>query len=209
MHPSGEHGWTYKVYFKNSFKHNPFEWSYMHNNTITNNAPVNKRQQCPIPTNGIDTNSEHQQEGNNYNNKNNSEINEINEILESYSLPTAQPTDSDGQTYKEHHDENSSQFVSCREFYAYRLQMRPYSITNHRCYTLMFDRLLQQYIVDQYAKIEGECLRWYRDNQDDFLTAQHQGLADAYTADDGTTASDISRPTVLPSSFTGGPRHMH
>ncbi|KAF8925031.1 hypothetical protein BGZ47_003516, partial [Haplosporangium gracile] len=59
------------------------------------------------------------------------------------------------------------------------------------CYALMFGRLLQQYIVDQYAKIEGDRLRWYRNNQDEFLTAQHQGLAGAYTANDGTTASDI------------------
>jgi hypothetical protein len=72
----------------------------------------------------------------------------------------------------------------------------------------MFGRLFQQYIVDQYAKVESERLHWYRDNQDDFLTAHYQGLADAYVADDGTTPEDISRPTILPSSFTGGSRHM-
>jgi hypothetical protein len=72
----------------------------------------------------------------------------------------------------------------------------------------MFDWLFEQYIVDQYAKVGRERLRWYRDNQDDFLTTHYQGLADAYVADDGTTPDDISRPTTLPSSFTRGPRHM-
>jgi hypothetical protein len=132
--------------------------------------------------------------------------NDIDDILESYNLPTAQEED---QTIPlEHGQDKSAKFVSCREFYAYRLQMRPFSAFDRRSYLLMFGRLFQQYIVDQYAKVEGERLRWYRDNQDDFLTAHHQGLADAYAADDGTTPGDVSRPTILPSSFNGGPRHM-
>ncbi|KAF9579572.1 hypothetical protein BGW38_004117, partial [Lunasporangiospora selenospora] len=55
-------------------------------------------------------------------------------------------------------NETSSHYVGCREFYAYRLQMRPYSKEDCRCYILMFGRLLQQYIVDQYAKVKSERL---------------------------------------------------
>ena len=57
----------------------------------------------------------------------------------------------------------------------------------------MFGWLFQQYVIDQYAKVESERLRWYRDNQDDFLTANFQGLADAYSADDGAIPGDVSR----------------
>ena len=110
-------------------------------------------------------------------------------------------------------DENmdeSTDYVTCREFYAYRLQIRPFSVSDRRCYFLMFGRLLQQYMVDQYAKIEGERLRWYANNQDELLVANYQGLSDALLATDGDmTVSNIARPIILPSSFTCGPRHMN
>jgi hypothetical protein len=69
--------------------------------------------------------------------------------------------------------------------------------------------LFGQYIVDQYAKVGRERLRWYRDNQDDFRAAHYQGLAGANVADDGTTPDTyINRPSILLYSFTGGPQHM-
>ena len=40
-------------------------------------------------------------------------------------------------------------------------------------------RLLQQYVVDNYVKIESQKLRWLRNNQDKFRTDVRQGLEDS------------------------------
>lgn len=46
--------------------------------------------------------------------------------------------------------EDDLNFVSLREYYAYKLQIRD----NDESYLLHLVRLLQQYIVDQYVKFE-------------------------------------------------------
>ncbi|GAA0183399.1 hypothetical protein LIER_30815 [Lithospermum erythrorhizon] len=51
--------------------------------------------------------------------------------------------------------------VSCREYYMYKLQERP----NDKSYILRFGRLFQQYIVDNYIKIETMRLDFLRNNQ--------------------------------------------
>jgi hypothetical protein len=60
--------------------------------------------------------------------------------------------------------------------------------------------------VDGYAQTEQSRLRYLRANQSDLRADLYKGLADA--AADGTPLSDIGNKTILPSSFTGGPRHM-
>lgn len=40
-------------------------------------------------------------------------------------------------------------------------------------------RLLQQYVVDTYVKIESQKLRWVRSNQDKIRSAIYQGLRDS------------------------------
>jgi hypothetical protein len=52
--------------------------------------------------------------------------------------------------------------VSVRDYYSYRLQMRP-SIFNPIIYG---KRLFQQFAVDTYVKIESSCLDFIRNNQD-------------------------------------------
>lgn len=51
--------------------------------------------------------------------------------------------------------------VSAREFYAYRLQMRP-AVDS---VLLNSGRLLQQFVVDMYVKIESSRLDYFRNNQ--------------------------------------------
>jgi len=67
-------------------------------------------------------------------------------------------------------------------------------------------RLLgQQFIVDQYAKIEQERLNWVKTHQTEIRAELYQGLTDALRTDDvAHTGVNI----ILPSSFTGGPRYM-
>uniref|UniRef100_A0A453GBM3 Helitron helicase-like domain-containing protein n=1 Tax=Aegilops tauschii subsp. strangulata TaxID=200361 RepID=A0A453GBM3_AEGTS len=56
---------------------------------------------------------------------------------------------------------NSRLCVSVRDYYCYMLQTRP-AIFNPILYGA---RLLQQWAVDMYIKVESCRLRWYRKNQ--------------------------------------------
>lgn len=48
--------------------------------------------------------------------------------------------------------------VSCKQFYCYRLMIR----TDNDNYLLKYGNLLNQYLVDMYAKIESERLLYVR-----------------------------------------------
>jgi hypothetical protein len=67
--------------------------------------------------------------------------------------------------------------------------------------------LQQQYIVDAYAAIKQNRLKYLRLNQKKLRADLYQGLQDAIAASD-TSAHAIGQRIILPSSFTVGPRHM-
>ena len=97
-------------------------------------------------------------------------------------------------------------YVSPREFYAHRLQDRPKQpgavlLMNGR-------RLLQEYIVLSYCKVEASRLRWQLHNQAQLRAIQWQGLADVLKETDWAEAADVGKPIMLGSSFVGGPRYM-
>ena len=103
--------------------------------------------------------------------------------------------------------ENDSGFqhrkIIQRAFYSYRFHQRVNS-----GFKILHNsgRLFQEIIVDAYAQIEQSRLYYLRVNQKDLRVDLYKGLADA--AADGTQLSDIGTKTILPSSFTGGPRQM-
>ena len=68
-------------------------------------------------------------------------------------------------------------------------------------------RLFQEWLVDKYGCIEAQRLHWVSNNQGQLWTDTYRGLADAVEWGDHNNGS-IGRRTILPSSFTGGPRHM-
>lgn len=88
-------------------------------------------------------------------------------------------------------------------FYAYRLMIRQ-NIDNH---LLCFRRLLQQYCVDMYVKIETERLNYIRFNQLKLRSEEYIHLRDAISSEGN--ANDIGRLTILPATYVGSPRHMH
>ncbi|KAF3973852.1 hypothetical protein CMV_002762 [Castanea mollissima] len=91
--------------------------------------------------------------------------------------------------------------VTMREYYAYRLQER-----EHEGHTLVNGgRLFQQFVVDAYTCIEEIRLMWVKENQDKLRIELYKGLKDAVMRGDTTPASSGKR-FVLPSSFTGSPR---
>ncbi|XP_042950311.1 uncharacterized protein LOC122282424 [Carya illinoinensis] len=93
--------------------------------------------------------------------------------------------------------------VSCREYYCYKLQIRE----NLKSILLISGRLLQQFVVDMYIKIETSRLDYFRCNQQHIRSELYQGIVDSINLGQ-TNASRIGKRIILPSSFIGGPRDM-
>jgi hypothetical protein len=87
---------------------------------------------------------------------------------------------------------------------AFWLHDRPAPYDN--CMVTHGGRLFQEWCVDQYCKVEAQRLLWVKLNQQQLRVDLYQGVADALQQDN---LADIGRMVILPSSFTGGPRHMH
>ncbi|XP_021975391.1 uncharacterized protein LOC110870521 [Helianthus annuus] len=94
--------------------------------------------------------------------------------------------------------------MSMNMFYSYQLHDRL------NVYTLLLrgGRLFQQYLVDAYVCIEQNRLQYYRRNQSSLRSDVLKGIHDAIRRGD-TEGRDIGKRTILPSSFTGGPRYMY
>jgi hypothetical protein len=71
---------------------------------------------------------------------------------------------------------------------------------------LRFRRLLQQYCVDIYVKIETERLTFNRLNQAKLRSEDYIHLRDAINTGD---AANVGRLTILLATYIGSPRHMH
>lgn len=96
---------------------------------------------------------------------------------------------------------SSNSTVRVMEFYRYRLMIREDLSIHH------FRRLYQQYIVDKYAKMEGQRLLFIRCNQTKLRADLYQGLQHVVGAGD-SNARSLGKRIVLPSSFAGSSRHM-
>ncbi|XP_072054776.1 uncharacterized protein [Arachis hypogaea] len=97
--------------------------------------------------------------------------------------------------------------VSCWTYYSYMLQIRP----NDHSTVLQAGRLLQQYVVDNYVKMETGKLRWVRQRQKELRAELYQGLQDALHTGENNAESvleNVGRRTILPSSFVGSRRDM-
>ncbi|XP_074298792.1 uncharacterized protein LOC141629731 [Silene latifolia] len=92
----------------------------------------------------------------------------------------------------------SEEKVSCREYYCYRLQIRP----NDSSILLRCGRLLQQYVVDMYIKLESTRLDFIRANQAVIRAELYQGVIDSYNAGQ-LYGANIGQIYILPSSFIG------
>jgi hypothetical protein len=104
--------------------------------------------------------------------------------------------------YNPNNNDNTDQkkYVTVMQFYSYKLQDRTNSVIQQ------FGRLYQQYIVDQYVKLENNRLTFIRFNQNKLRTELYRGLYDLVNSDDHDPTS-IGRAVILPSTFIGGPRY--
>ena len=82
--------------------------------------------------------------------------------------------------------------VSVREYYYYKLQIRvdDRSMLLHTC------RLLQQFVVDVYVKIETYRLDFHRQRQEELRTNFLKGIMDVVTFSE-TKASNVGRTCRL------------
>ena len=113
-------------------------------------------------------------------------------------------------------------YISAREFYSFRLQDRNGKLSHFLLlfysynYNLILPgshlqkcgRLYHEYIVDNYAKIEMGRLNFLRLNQKNLRADLYKNICDAINSDETNKATDIGKTVILPSSFSGGPRHM-
>lgn len=93
--------------------------------------------------------------------------------------------------------------MSCREYYYHKLQMRQ----NTSSLFLHSGRLLQQYVVDMYIKLESSRLDYFRYRQDEIRADLYQGLIDSIAIGE-TRGSKIGHRIILLTSFIRGPRDM-
>ncbi|XP_076893331.1 uncharacterized protein LOC143545295 [Bidens hawaiensis] len=92
--------------------------------------------------------------------------------------------------------------VAMREYYCYKFQIR--SVEN----VLLFGgRLLQQFGVDVYIKLETSRLQFCERNQDKIRADLYQGIVDCVHAGE-VRPTRVGQRIVLPASFIGGPRDM-
>ena len=104
-------------------------------------------------------------------------------------------------------EKKRSKKCTVMQYYRYRLMPCSGDTFNtiHR-----MGRLFQQYIVDMYAKIEGDRLQYIRYHQKELRADVYQGLADAVQSSDGhIDGSQLGKKIILPSSFTGSFRYQH
>ncbi|XP_026451470.1 uncharacterized protein LOC113351750 [Papaver somniferum] len=100
--------------------------------------------------------------------------------------------------------DNNGRKKSCRGYYSCILQMR----NNHDSLFLRGGRLLQQYVVDNWVKIDSARFRWITGHQNKLRAELYEGLQDAQIVGE-TIVDELSKNIVLPSSYIGGLRDMY
>jgi hypothetical protein len=90
--------------------------------------------------------------------------------------------------------------VTLKSYVQYLLQKRPESNVLHKA-----GRLFQQYVVDQYLRVEHENLLFIRHHQTELRAECYQGVVDALQEDN---MARIGQRIVLPATFIGSPRYM-
>ncbi|XP_057790800.1 uncharacterized protein LOC131007904 [Salvia miltiorrhiza] len=96
--------------------------------------------------------------------------------------------------------------VAMREYYCYLFQIRTDDIIN----ILRTGRVIQQFQIDTYVKIETQRLDFFRHNQSKFemRAKSYQGIVESITSNGVISAKSIGKRVLLPKTFTGGPRDL-
>ena len=108
----------------------------------------------------------------------------------------AQPGDND----------EDGKFVSLAQYFRYRLHIRPTHFDSNHLF--LAGKLFQEYVCESWAITEQKRLAQLRAKQTDLRVELYRGLADAVAHNVETNLEDLGKRIILPSSFSGGTRHM-
>nr|CAD2195894.1 unnamed protein product [Meloidogyne enterolobii] len=70
-------------------------------------------------------------------------------------------------------------------------------------------KLFQQWVVDQAARIEWNRLEYIRTHQNELCSSSYLNVEDFLKSKAIKIGAEIQKKVILPSTFTGGPRSMH
>lgn len=102
-------------------------------------------------------------------------------------------------------NQNLSKKISCMQYYSYRFMVREGTVN----FLLMFQQLLNQFVVDMAAKMITERLGYIKQNQKTLRAENYIHLRDAINNDANINPLNIGQQVILPSTFTGSPRYLH
>ncbi|XP_018404137.1 PREDICTED: uncharacterized protein LOC108780818 [Cyphomyrmex costatus] len=98
---------------------------------------------------------------------------------------------------------NSNKRITRGQYIKYRMAIR-----DEFNVFLLGRRLFQQWLVDNYVKIEKDRINYCKDHQKELRTETYQGLRDYITNMANNLNGRIGKMVILPSSFIGSPRNM-
>ncbi|UYV76088.1 hypothetical protein LAZ67_13002495 [Cordylochernes scorpioides] len=105
-------------------------------------------------------------------------------------------------------DPNTSQplssKVSSMDFYGYFIMVR----RNSPNVIVQFGQLFHQFLVDMYAKVESERLRYITLHQRNLRAESYIHLRDALSTDANINPNSLGQRIILPSSFVNSPRYL-
>lgn len=109
--------------------------------------------------------------------------------------PLFLPYGTDGWTHVNYPNVTLNQWLTY-----YMMQRNTFNVYHHG------GKLYQQWLVDQYCKMETARMRWVKNNQKTLRADLYRGVEDALQSGD---LSNTGRHLILPSSITASPRYYH
>ncbi|UYV81677.1 hypothetical protein LAZ67_20001950 [Cordylochernes scorpioides] len=94
--------------------------------------------------------------------------------------------------------------VSSMGFYGYFIMVR----RNSPNVIVQFGQLFHQFLVDMYAKVESERLRYITLHQRNLRAESYIHLRDALSTDANINPNSLGQRIILPSSFVNSPRYL-
>ena len=103
---------------------------------------------------------------------------------------------------------NNGKSLTLREYTTWQLMIRNQNPSPLQSVIHHGRRLFQQYVIDQWCRIESGRMRWYRLNQKELRSECYQSLQDSLVSNDQDLTKKGVR-IVLPPTHTGSPRSMN
>ncbi|UYV62945.1 hypothetical protein LAZ67_2002573 [Cordylochernes scorpioides] len=94
--------------------------------------------------------------------------------------------------------------ASSMDFYGYFIMVRRHSPN----VIVQFGQLFHQFLVDMYAKVESERLRYITLHQRNLRAESYIHLRDALSTDANINPNSLGQRIILPSSFVNSPRYL-